>query len=161
MNKNYDLHTLDKFWALTENIKLAISEQLEKRLNNEVTVHLYNIIKDIENLKLADINFDNLSKFSLDFLLEIDEFMMIAVGMSSKSVVDEYISKKLMNEEYCSQGGYGHHIFSQQHKFPCHWCVKPEYYEICKPSVFVRISMLVDERKIEINPIAEKEKWGS
>lgn len=81
-----------------------------------------------------------------------------------QSTVDEIFTKikfKLKDEEKCFQGGKGHHIYSNPNIFPCHWCVRPEFYEEVKLKPYEMIVLKIVNHDIIINEKEEHERWGN
>lgn len=83
---------------------------------------------------------------------------MKLVNQKSNKIVD-LVLKRLTDHKFCFQGGYGYHIYGMTDI--CHWCVRPEYYQQVKIKDYEYLSLKIHQRYIDINPVAEHERWGN
>lgn len=79
---------------------------------------------------------------------------------NSRMIADG-VFKRLTNNEYCFQGGIGHQIISTTHRFPSHWCIKPERYNAIKPTDYEKIALKINSYDIRVFATAEREHWGN
>lgn len=112
-------------------------------------------------------SFQDILDHNKQYVKELDDKMFIYYNVyleyhcskSSLQICDD-VYDKIMNKEYCFQGGFGHHIYSGW-RLPCHWCVKPEFYEVVKLNVYEKIALRVHGINVEIYEIPRNEIWGN
>jgi hypothetical protein len=106
----------------------------------------------------------NANQYNNDLDVEMFKYYNIYLnyhyGQDSLTICDN-VHEKLLDKNKMFQGGFGHWVYSKYWKFPCHWCIKPEYYNEIKLNEYEELALKIHHIDLIIKPNASQEIWGN
>jgi len=144
---------------------IILHQSIINDISDKTPMCVQNMIKELQYY--IDMTYEdafNNTKLHIKTLSETmlkyyDIYFTYYCGQNSQTICDN-VYKKIMDKTMCFQGGYGHKIWSSW-RLPCHWCVKPEYYNDVKLNSYELLALKIHNQHVTITEKPASERWGN